>query len=382
MQPVPAILLKEVEMSDLSVERTTGPLQSAVAVAGRVLAAVFVPVVTFIVLYLGFVFLRDSGAPQIVITIVAIVWGVGGVAGLYFVANWLIEKLPTTWRLRFTPFLFVGPAIIILGWYLFLPTVRSLYLSFFGKFSNEFVGLENYIYVFTDRTMRTAFVNNLLWLVFGTGGAVISGLIVALLADRSKMEKVAKSLIFLPMAISFVGAGVIWKFMYAFRAAGQVQLGLLNAIVTGFGADPMNWLILRPWNSFFLIAIFIWLQTGFAMVILSASIKQVPSQLIEAARIDGAGEFRVVFQIIIPCISSTIITVSTTILLLSLKVFDIVFAMTNGLFGTEVLASQQYKQMFKFLNYGRGSAIAIVILIAVIPVIWYNLRQFGQREVF
>lgn len=369
-------------MSDLGVERTSGPLQSAVAVAGRVLAAVFVPVITFVVLYLGFVFLRDSGAPQIVVTIVAIVWGVAGVAGLYFVANWLIEKLPTTWRSRFTPFLFVGPAIIILGWYLFLPTVRSLYLSFFGKFSNEFVGLENYIYVFTDRTMRTAFVNNLLWLVFGTGGAVISGLIVALLADRSKMEKVAKSLIFLPMAISFVGAGVIWKFMYAFRAAGQVQLGLLNAIVTGFGADPVNWLILRPWNSFFLIAIFVWLQTGFAMVILSASIKQVPSQLIEAARIDGAGEFRIVFQIIIPYISSTIVTVSTTILLLSLKVFDIVFAMTNGLFGTEVLASQQYKQMFKFLNYGRGSAIAIVILIAVIPVIWYNVRRFGQREVF
>ncbi len=382
MQPVPAILLEGVGMSDLGVERTTGPLQAVVAVVGRVLSAVFVPVVTFVVLYLGFVFLRDSGAPQIVVTIVAIVWGVGGVAGLYFVTNWLIEKLPTTWRSRFTPFLFVGPAIVILGWYLFLPTVRSLYLSFFGKFSNEFVGLENYVYVFTNRTMRTAFVNNLLWLVFGTGGAVISGLIVALLADRSKMEKVAKSFIFLPMAISFVGAGVIWKFMYTFRAAGQVQLGLLNAIITGFGAEPVNWLILRPWNSFFLIAIFIWLQTGFAMVILSASIKQVPSQLIEAARIDGAGEFRIVFQIIIPFIRGTIITVSTTILLLSLKVFDIVFAMTNGLFGTEVLASQQYKQMFKFLNYGRGSAIAIVILIAVIPVIWYNLRQFGQREVF
>jgi len=369
-------------MSDLSVEPTSGPLQSVLAAAGRVLAAVFVPVVTFVVLYLGFVFLRDSGAPQIVITLVAIVWGVGGVAGLYFVANWLIEKLPTTWRSRFTPFLFVGPAIMILGWYLFLPTVRSFYLSFFGKFSNEFVGLENYVYVFTDRTMRTAFLNNLLWLIFGTGGAVISGLFVALLADRSRIEKTAKSLIFLPMAISFVGAGVIWKFMYAFRAAGQVQLGLLNAVVTGFGADPINWLTMRPWNSFFLIAIFIWLQTGFAMVILSAAIKQVPSQMLEAARIDGAGEFRIVFQIIIPHISSTIVTVSTTILLLSLKVFDIVFAMTNGLFGTEVLASQQYKQMFKFLNYGRGSAIAIVILVAVAPVIWYNLRQFGQREVF
>lgn len=369
-------------MSDLRVERATGPFQSAFVAAGRTLVAVFVPAVTFTVLYLGFIFLRDSGAPQGVIALVAIVWGVGGVASLYFVANWLIEKLPSTWRSRLVPFLFVGPAIVILGWYLFLPTVRSLYLSFFGKFSNEFVGLENYIYVFTDRTMRNAFVNNLLWLVFGTGGAVVFGLIVALLADRSRMERTAKSLIFLPMAISFVGAGVIWKFMYAYRAAGQVQLGLLNALVTGLGADPVNWLTLRPWNTFFLIIIFVWLQTGFAMVILSAAIKQVPSQLIEAARIDGAGEFRIVFQIIIPFISSTIVTVSTTILLLSLKVFDIVFAMTNGLFGTEVLASQQYKQMFKFLHYGRGSAIAIVILVAVVPVIWYNLRQFGQREVF
>jgi alpha-glucoside transport system permease protein len=369
-------------MSDLRVERPAGPLQTTLTAIGRVLVAVFVPAVTFVVLYLGFIFLRDSGAPQIVITIVAVIWGVGGVAALYFVANWLIEKLPDAWRGRLTPFLFVGPAMIILGWYLFIPTIRSLYLSFFGKFGNEFVGIENFIYVFTDRTMVTAFVNNLLWLVFGTGGAVIFGLIVALLADRSKMERTAKSLIFLPMAISFVGAGVIWKFVYAYRGAAQAQVGILNAIVTGLGGDPVNWLTLRPWNSFFLIIIFIWLQTGFAMVVLSAAIKQVPSQLLEAARIDGAGEFRIVFQIIIPYITSTIVTVATTILLLSLKIFDIVYAMTNGLFGTEVLASQQYKQMFKFLHYGRGSAIAVVILIAVIPVIWYNLRQFGQREVF
>ncbi len=369
-------------MGDLRVEQSVGPLQAAMMTVGRVLVSVFVPAVTFVVLYLGFIFLRDSGAPQIVITVVAVIWGVGGVAALYFVANWLIEKLPDRWRGRLTPFLFVGPAMIVLGWYLFVPTIRSLVLSFFGKFGSDFVGLENFIYVFSDRTMLTAFLNNLLWLVFGTGGAVIFGLMVALLADRSRMERVAKSLIFLPMAISFVGAGVIWKFVYAFRGAEQAQVGILNAIVTGLGSDPVNWLTLRPWNTFFLIAIFVWLQTGFAMVILSAAIKQVPSQLIEAARIDGAGEFRIVFQIIIPHIVSTIVTVATTILLLSLKIFDIVFAMTNGLFGTEVLASQQYKQMFKFLHYGRGSAIAVVILVAVIPVIVYNLRQFGKREVF
>jgi alpha-glucoside transport system permease protein len=272
--------------------------------------------------------------------------------------------------------------MLVLGWYLFLPTVRSLYLSFFDKFSDKFVGLQNYLFVFTDRTMRIAFLNNLWWLIFGTGLCIVFGLTVALLADRSKIERVAKSFVFLPMAISFVGAGVIWKFVYAYRAAELNQIGLLNAIVTVLGGDPVNWLTIRPWNTFLLIGIFVWLQTGFSMVIFSAAIKQVPNDLLEAARIDGATELRIVFQVIIPYIKSTIVTVGTTVLILTLKIFDIVFAMTNGLFGTEVLASQQYKSMFKFLHYGRGSAIAIVILLAVIPVIWYNLKQFGKREVF
>jgi alpha-glucoside transport system permease protein len=363
-------------------ELPRSPLQRGLTVIGRVLFAVFVPVVTFTGLYFGFIFLRDSGAPQAIIAGVAIVWGVGGVAALYLVANFLIERLPPAWQSRFVPFLFVGPAVIIIGWYLFMPTLRSLYFSFFGKFTDEYVGLKNYIYIFTDRTMRTAFRNNLLWLIFGTGFCVFFGLVVAILADRSRLEKVSKALVFLPMAISFVGAGVIWKFMYAFKPQDAAQIGLLNAILVGMGGKPLNWLTLRPWNTFFLIAILVWLQTGFAMVVLSAAIKQVPKEFLEAARIDGTGEFRIIVSIVIPTIKSTIVTVGTTILLLTLKVFDIVFAMTNGLFGTEVLASQQYKQMFKFLHYGRGSAIAIIILLAVTPVIWYNLKQFNKREVF
>ncbi len=359
-----------------------GLLLNVLATVGRILSAVFVPAVTFVVLWLGFLYLRDSGAPQIVITAVAIIWGVGGVAALFFVANWVIQKFPLQWRRRLTPFLFVGPAIIILGWYLVLPTFRSLYLSFFDAASKEFVGFANYKYVFTDRTMLVSFRNNLLWLVFGTGFAVVFGLIIALLADRSKFEKVAKSFIFLPMAISFVGAAVIWKFVYAYRPPGQSQIGILNAVVTGLGGEPVGWLTVRPWNTFFLITILVWLQTGFAMVVLSSAIKGVPSDLIEAARIDGSGELRIIMQIIIPYIRSTIVTVATTILLLTLKVFDIVYTMTNGLYGTEVLASQQYKQLFRFFHYGRGAAIAIVILIAVIPVMWYNLKQFGEREVF
>lgn len=363
------------ETQESFLQRTAGWL-------ARILVSLAVPLLVFTVLYFGFIFLRDSNAPQIVITISAIIWGVGGAAALYWVTNWVIQRTGDAWRKRLTPFMFVGPAVAILGWYLFIPTIRSFILSFYDRASNDFVGLDNYIYVFTDSTMQTAFVNNLIWLILGTGGSVLLGLIIALLADRSKFEKVAKALIFAPMAISFVGAGVIWKFMYAFRPQGTNQIGLLNAIVTAFGADPQNWIVMRPWNTLFLILILIWLQTGFAMVVLSAAIKTVPNEFLEAGRIDGANELRIIRSIVIPSIKGSIITVSTTILLITLKVFDIVYSMTNGLYGTEVLASQQYKQMFKFLHYGRGSAIAIIILVAVTPVIWYNLKQFGKREVF
>jgi alpha-glucoside transport system permease protein len=348
----------------------------------RMLIAIVVPGLGFIVMYAGFRFLRDSNAPAAVIAVVAIIWGVGGVAMLFFLTNWVITQFGPTWRRRLQPFLFVGPALAILGWYLVLPTLRSLYLSFFGPASNKFVGLANYAYVFTDRVMLTAFRNNLLWLVLGTGLSVLLGLIIALMAERSHLEKFSKALIFLPLAISFIGAGVIWKFVYAYQPAGASQIGILNAIVTAFGGQPVGWLTARPWNTLFLIIILVWMQTGFAMIVLSAALRGVPTSLKEAARIDGARELRVITSIVIPYIRGTIVTVATTILIITLKIWDIVYSMTNGLYGTEVLASQQYKQMFKFLNYGRGSAIAIVLLIAVIPVMWYNLKQFMQREVF
>ena len=370
--------MSEFELTD----KKASPLVRILSWIGRVLVSVAVPGVVFAILYIGFLFLRDSNAPQIIITLVAIIWGFAGAALLYWVANWLIQRASADWRRRLTPFLFVGPAIAILVWYLLLPTLRSLYLSFFDATSQNFVFLDNYGYIFTDRTMLSAFLNNLLWLVFGTGLCVFLGLVIALLADRSKFEKVAKAFIFAPMAISFVGAGVIWRFVYAFRPPGEVQVGLLNAIATWLGSEPLNWITIRPWNTFFLIIILVWLQTGFSMVILSAAIKGVPGELLEAARIDGAGEFRIITSIIVPTIKGTIVTVSTTILLVTLKVFDIVFSMTNGLYGTEVLASQQYKQMFRFFHYGRGSAIAIIILLAVVPVIVYNLKQFSKQEVF
>jgi alpha-glucoside transport system permease protein len=359
-----------------------GFLQRVATSALRILTAIFVPAVTFYVLYQGFIFLRRSNAPVAILTIVAIIWGVGGVAGLYFVANWLIGQLPERWGKRLQPFLFVGPAVLILGWYLLIPALRSFVLSFAGPNGKQFVGLANYFFSLTDRTMLQAYRNNLLWLVLGTGFSVGFGLLIALLADRSRFEKLAKTLIFMPMAISFVGAGVIWKYVYAYKPPGQPQIGILNGILAAFGANPVGWLTLRPWNTLLLIAILVWLQAGFAMVILSAAIKGVPKQIIEAGRVDGATELKIVFSIIIPNIFGSIVTVATTILIITLKIWDIVFTMTNGLYGTEVLASQQYKMIFKFLHYGRGSAISIILLIAVIPVMWYNLRQFGKREVF
>jgi alpha-glucoside transport system permease protein len=363
-------------------ERVRGFVPGLWTTLWRVVIAVGVPLIGFAVLYVGFRFLRDSEAPAGVIAVVAIIWGVGGVALLYFLFNWGITQLGPAWRRRLQPFLFVGPALAILGWYLVLPTIRSLYLSFFGPASKKFVGLANYGYVFSDRVMLVAFRNNLLWMVVGTGLSVLLGLIIALLAERSHAEKFSKALIFLPMAISFVGAAVIWRYVYAYNPAGAAQIGVLNAIVTGLGGQPVGWLTQRPWNTFFLIIILVWMQTGFAMVVCAAALRGVPTELKEAARIDGATEFRVVLSIIIPYIRGTLVTVATTILIITLKIWDIVFSMTNGLYGTEVLASQQYKQMFKFLNYGRGSAIAIVLLIAVIPVMWYNLKQFMQQEVF
>jgi alpha-glucoside transport system permease protein len=359
-----------------------GFLASTLITVGRIAVSLFVPIVAFVVLWAGFIFLRDSNAPQGIIAAVAIVWGVGGVALLFWVADWLVNRTSVTVAKKLQPFVFVGPALAILAWYLFLPTLRSLYLSFFDAQSNNFVGLTNYIFAFTDTKMIESFTNNLLWLILGTGGAVGFGLLIALLADRVKMEKFFKSIIFMPMAISFVGAGVIWRFIYAYKPAGEDQIGLLNAIVTFFGGEPQAWFTMPGWNNVFLIAILVWLQTGYAMVIISSALKGVPSSIIEAGRIDGAGEIRIIRSIIIPYIASTLVTVSTTIIIITLKIFDIVFTMTNGNYGTEVIASMQYKQMFRFYHYGRGSAIAIVLVLAVIPVMWYNLRQFSKREGF
>ncbi|MGB3494476.1 MAG: sugar ABC transporter permease [Elainellaceae cyanobacterium] len=324
--------------------------------------------------------MQDSVIGKIIGVVVAVLLGSGGVIALFYGANYLVGMLPAKWRSRLLPWVYIGPALAVLMAYLILPTLNTLYLSFLDARSQNFVGLDNYIYAFTNPDMLIAFRNNILWLVLVTGVSVSLGLVLAVLMDRVRYEPIVKGLIFLPMAISFVGASVIWRFMYAFRPEGADQIGLLNAIVTTLGYEPVGWLVERSINNFALIAIMIWLQTGFCMVLLSAAVKGIPKDIIEAARIDGASEFQIFWRITIPMISSTILVVATTVVILVLKVFDIVFVMTAGNQGTEVIASRMIKEMFNFRNFGHGSAIAVILLLAVIPVMVSNIRRFRQQE--
>ncbi len=354
--------------------------------AGRILVSLFVPLITFVVLWQVFLFLRDAQIPLWITALIAIIWGVGGVLVLFSISNYAIEQLPNLWRRRLTPFVFVGPALAILTWYLVLPTLRSLYASFFDASGEGFVGLANYVYAFTSPEMLQSYRNNFLfWLIFGTAFSVSFGLLIAVLADRLDplSELICKTLIFMPMVISGVAASVIWKFIYEFRPPGAPQIGLLNGIISALGGQPQGWLLLQPWNNLMLVAILIWLQTGYSMVILSAAIKGVPADLYEAGRIDGATELQIFRSITVPSIQGALITVATTTLLGTLKVFDIVQSMTGGNFGTQVIANVQFVQLFRLVENGRAAAIAIVLLVAVLPVMYYNLRQFGnQSEAF
>lgn len=323
----------------------------------------------------------SSNAIRLISAIAAIIFGSGGIIALFYLANMAVNRLPYRSRSRILPWVYMVPALTVLGAFLILPTIRTLIISFMDRQSTAFVGLDNYIFAFTDPNMLIAFRNNVLWLVLVTGISVGLGLIIAVLVDRVKYEPLAKALIFMPMAISFVGASVIWRFVYAYQPPGVEQIGLLNAIAVALGFEPIGWLVNKAVNNFALIAIMIWLQTGFAMVLLSSAVKGIPKDVIEAARIDGASELQIFWRITIPMISSTIVVVSTTIIVLVLKVFDIVFVMTGGNLDTDVIASRMIKEMFNFRNFGRGSAIAVILLLAVIPVMVVNIRRFQQQEV-
>lgn len=307
----------------------------------------------------------------------ALLVGVGGVWFMFITGNALVEASPSRLRRRLRPWLFITPAMILLGIYLIFPLVETIRLSVIedGGF------LDNYAFAFTDPAMRVAMRNNALWLLIGTAGSVIIGLLFAALVDRVKREAFAKTFIFLPMAISAVGAAVIWRFMYTWRPGGSEQIGLLNALWTSLGNEPVAFMQTMPWNNLFLIAIMIWIQTGFAMVVLSAALKGVSTDLIEAARIDGATEVQLFLRVVIPSIRGAIITVATTIFIVILKVFDIVFVMTGGRFETEVIANRMFSEMFRFRNFGRASALAVILLVAVVPIMVVNIRNLRRQGI-
>jgi alpha-glucoside transport system permease protein len=361
-------------------EKSRGVGGALVATVLRITVAILIPLLAIAVLIWSVTFMTNRDANKALVAIVALIVGVGGVWVLYIAFDNLVSLLPEVLREEVRPFVFVGPALLILGLYLVFPAVGTFIRSFQDARSEAFIGLENYAFVFTDPAMLIALRNNLLWLIFVTSFVVGLGLLIAVMVDRLRFEAAWKAIIFLPMAISAVGASVIWKFVYAFQPAGQAQIGLLNAIWVALGGEPQGWLILQPWNNFMLIIIMIWILVGFAMVVISAAVKGVPKELLEAARIDGASEVQIFLRVIIPYIRGTLITITTTVVIMVLKVFDIVFVMTSGQFNTEVIANRMYREMFSFRNFGRASAIAVVLLVAVVPVMIYNIRSLRESR--
>ncbi|MEM9748707.1 MAG: sugar ABC transporter permease [Actinomycetota bacterium] len=381
---------------------------------------------------------------EIIRMLVGVGASIGISAAIFISLNKLADLLPAGAGRAVRPWIFLGPALIFIFAALVIPTIRTLYLSFFDARSEDFVGGENFGWIFTDdaifgfdgwqdiftsrlfiigvvigviaivigvrngreigtrvdfssstsllaitagvtfilfavfSSLRGVIWNNLWWVFAVTGIATGLGLAVAVLADQVKGESFAKSLIFLPMAISFVGASIIWRFVYEFRPAGREQIGLLNQFWVGLGGNPLTPLQSGPWNTFFLIVVLIWAQTGFAMVVLSSAIKAVPDEFIEAARVDGATRSQIFWRIILPQIKSTIVVVITTLIILVMKVFDIVKVMTNGESGTNVIANEMFDQAFRFSNDGRGAALAVILFVSVLPIMYMNVRRVRE----
>jgi alpha-glucoside transport system permease protein len=318
--------------------------------------------------------------------LITIIVGVGGCVGYFYAANMVVDRVlyPASGpnaganinkANRIRPWLFLFPAIVALGLYLVYPVIGSFYRSLFDRTGFNFIGLGNYGSLLADAEFRLSLRNNFLWILVVPAASTFFGLVAAQLTDRLSWGNIAKSLIFMPMAISFVGASLIWKFVYA----NNFDIGLINAIRGLLGADqPVDVLQIPFWNNFFLMFILIWIQTGFAMVILSAALRGIPEETVEAAVLDGANPFQIFFKIKVPQIMGTIVVVWTTITILVLKIFDIVYATTGGNFGTQILPS--YMMAYMFRDDGRATAVAFVIMIVVLPVMIWNIVQ-ARKEV-
>jgi alpha-glucoside transport system permease protein len=315
---------------------------------------------------------------RVIIAIVAVVGDPLQLVGYIQLGEWLLDRLPRRIAGRMRPYVWVFPAVAFATIFMVLPTINTIFISFQNA-RGEPVGLDNYVFFFTNPETLTSLKNNILWLVFFTGAVVILGLFISILFDRVRYESIAKTAVFLPLPISAVAASVIWKFMFEYKPAGQPQTGTLNAVIGVAGFEPVAWLINTTTNNPALIAVGVWTSTGFAMVIISAALKGISSELLEAARVDGATEFQVLRRIVIPLLRPTLTVITTTMIITALKVFDIVYVLTSGAYGTDVIARQLFQRVANS-DYGRAAAVGVVLLIAVLPVLLFNIRSFRQQE--
>ena len=323
-------------------------------------------------------------ASKIITALITVLAGVSAALALYWLLNKIAELLPGRTEHRIKPFLYILPAYLGITVYLIYPAIQTVIDSFRDQASVEFVGFENYSELLSSNDFRDTLINTFLWILIVPAATVIIGLAVAVLADRLKptAENLVKTIIFLPMAISLVGASVVWNFIYEARPKGQPQVGLQNAVIGLFGLDPIAWLEKSDFhlNSLLLMLVLLWSQVGFSMVLLSAAVKGVPTDTLEAARIDGAGERQIFFQVVVPQIKGTIITVYVTVTIGVMKIFDIVYTMTNGRFNTNVIGNEFWNQLSTFFNNGRAAAIVVMLMLAVIPIMIYQVRHFRAEE--
>jgi alpha-glucoside transport system permease protein len=322
--------------------------------------------------------LGDQLLAKVVLGILALFIGVAGIWMLYVGASAIVGLLSPAWQARILPWVFVIPALLLLGVYLIYPTAQTIFTSFTVQTNGD--PLAHYKQLLSPQFLNII-GNNIIWLIVGTSGSVLLGLFIAGLVDRVRRESLAKTFIFLPMAISFIGAAVIWRFMYEWNPASQPQIGLVNAVWTALGGQPVRWVQEQPINNYALIMIFVWLQTGFCMVVLSAAIKGVSTEILEAARLDGANERQIFLGVVVPMIKGSIITVATTTAILVLKIFDIVYVMTGGRNGTDVVANRMFIEFYEFFNDGRAAALATVLFLAVLPIMYVNIRNLRRQGI-
>ena len=299
--------------------------------------------------------------------------------------------VPNIMRQGFAPWWYLLPSLVVMTVFIVYPGLSTAFLSLRDKTGVDWAWarcaagepcwglLENYRYALTSPVMLTSFANNLAWMVIMVSGTVLLGLLIATLADRVPYEPLAKAVIFMPMAISFVGAGVIWKFVYDFSSSGA-QVGVANAIITALGGQPVSFLTQPVINTLALIVVGIWMWTGFSMTILAAALKGVPAEVLEAARVDGATEIEIFAGIMVPMILPTITVVITTMIINVLKIFDIVYVMTGGQYSTEVIATRMYTEQYSNFDAGRAAAIAVVLVVVIVPAIIFNIRRFREQE--